>query len=236
MQGASVRGVGVIAAVVSALLRSRLRVVVLAAGMVLTCCSSCGGIEQRPDIGAEPGSIELCVTPERVRHALIAAFNGSNAARLPHPFRRFSAAMQGHEYFPRDDQIAVDASRVSELRNYLSLEKGKRAFDVYVYDFSDADLGESYWPSEYSVGDRSLPFRCDFLVHIASAPAGARVTIHELAARVWVGKKFAFEAHGPGIYLDVRPVPPTRTERRALLSLIQRLTADEARGCSDASR
>ena len=82
----------------------------------------------------------------------------------------------------------------------------------------------SYWVSEYYVADQQAPFRCNFLIHLESSTAAAtRIEVLELSPRVWAGKKFSVEAHGPGTHLDIRDVAPTTADRVELLELLRRL-------------
>ena len=61
-------------------------------------------------------------------------------------------------------------------------------------------------------------------VLLRSGAAATEVEVLELSPRVWVGKKFSVEAHGPGTYLDVRNVAPTTADRTELLELVRQLT------------
>ena len=167
--------------------------------------------------------------PEAVRNAIVAAFS-SGKSQLPERWRRFSVARSGDEYFPADFQMDRERAGNDALARYRALPADRRRDDLFLYDFGDADDAHSYWPSEYYVDGRAAPFRSNFLVHLAASAADAAlVDVIEVSPRVWAGKKFSFEAHGPGTYLDVRDVAPTTADRVELLDLVRRLTADGAR-------
>jgi hypothetical protein len=57
------------------------------------------------------------------------------------------------------------------------------------------------------------------------------VEIFEYVPRVWLGKKFAFGPHGPGIYLNVKEVEPTIRDRLELREAI-RAALEESGGAS----
>ena len=136
-------------------------------------------------------------------------------------FSHFSLAQVGEEHFPEDYQLS-SYQHDESLRRYLSIDVARCRFDFYLYDFSDADNREDYWASDYYRGSEPVPFRCNFIIH--HEPEGAehtKVEIFEFAPRVWVGKKFGFERHGPGFYLDIRKVDPTTSDRVDLLALLK---------------
>jgi len=146
--------------------------------------------------------------------------------RLPtdNKFSRFTLAQAGDEKFPAEYQLTHYKDDESVAR-YLSIPLERRKLDFYLYDYSDADKPTSYWASEYYQGDEPTLFRCNFIIHHEpDGKGGTLVEIFEFAPRVWVGKKFGFEAHGPGYYLDIRDVAPTTSDRVELLDLLKETT------------
>jgi hypothetical protein len=176
--------------------------------MLLVCVVSCGQtpVERRGEAGPAEVASTVDAAPDAVRGAIVTAFSGDRHA-LPEKWRRFKVAKPGDDYFPRADQIASSPG------------------DLFLYDFSDADDEKAYWPSEYYAGERPVPFRCNFLIRIRTPDSASRagVEVVETSPRVWVGKKFGWEAHGPGTYLDIRDVSPTLADRVELLKLLRQL-------------
>jgi len=155
-----------------------------------------------------------------VTKAIIKMFREGNPPRTG-KFSHFSLAQVGEEQFPADYQLSNYQDDES-LRRYLSIDVARRRLDFYLYDFSDADNRKDYWTSDYYCGSDPVLFRCNFIIH--QEPEGAehtKVEIFEFAPRVWVGKKFGFERHGPGYYLDIRKVDPTTSDRVDLLALLK---------------
>jgi hypothetical protein len=169
--------------------------------------------------GTAPVEAVLPVSQDELARAVVKTF------REPRPptgkFSRFSLARAGEENFPDDHQLRNYRDEES-MRRYLSLAPAHRQSDFYLYEFSDADERQSYWASEYYSGGEPLPFRCNFIIHHEPPEEGhTRVEIFEFAPRVWAGKKFGFERHGPGYYLNIRNVEPTTSDRVELLELIK---------------
>ena len=136
-------------------------------------------------------------------------------------FSHFSLAQVGEEQFPADYQLSYYQDD-QLLRRYLTIDVARRRLDFYLYDFSDADNHNDYWPSDYYRGSEPVPFRCNFIIHHEPEGSGhTKVEIFEVAPRIWVGKKFGFERHGPGFYLDIRKVDPTTSDRVDLLALLK---------------
>lgn len=136
-------------------------------------------------------------------------------------FSHFSLAQVGEEQFPAEYQLG-NYQEDELLRRYLSIDVARRRLDFYLYDFSDADNPKDYWTSEYYRGSEPVLFRCNFIIHHEPEGAGhTKVEIFEFAPRVWVGKKFGLERHGPGFYLDIRKVAPTTSDRVELLALLE---------------
>ncbi len=202
--------------------RALARALVTLSSILFAACTQLEPVERRPSQDPVPVTATLPAEPRRVKETIAAAFTGDKRSP-PTNLRRFSVARPGDDYFPRDDQIAANRQA---LARYLTLPAAAKREDLFLYDFSDADDGRSYWLSEYYVGGRQVPFRCNFLIHLEPAgPTATAIEIFELSPRVWVGKKFSFEAHGPGRYLDVRDVAPTTADRLELLQWVRQLTA-----------
>ncbi len=196
-----------------------------AASIVLAACSQLKSVERRASQDLDSVTATLPVEPRLVQEAIAAAFAGDRR-RLPEMLQRFSVARPGDDYFPRDDQLAHERGSRAALARYLAAPATARREDLFLYDFSDADDEKDYWPSEYYVDGRQVPFRCNFLIHLEpSGAAATAIEIFELSPRVWVGEKFSFEAHGPGLYLDVRDVAPTTADRLELLQVVRQLMA-----------
>lgn len=138
----------------------------------------------------------------------------------PAKFSRFSLSEGGDEKFPADYQLAH--YNEESINRYLSIAPERRKLDFYLYDFSDADNRESYWTSEYYLGDDPAPFRCNFIIHHeAEDTTRTKVEVYEFTPRVWVGDKFTVDRHGPGRRLDIRTVAPTVSDRIQLLDLLK---------------
>ena len=136
-------------------------------------------------------------------------------------FSHFSLAQVGEEQFPADYQLSNYQGDES-LRRYLSIDVARRRLDFYLYDFSDADNQRDYWTSDYYRGSEPVLFRCNFIIHHEPEGVGhTKLEIFEVAPRIWVGKKFGLERHGPGFYLDIRKVDPTTSDRVDLLALLE---------------
>jgi hypothetical protein len=136
-------------------------------------------------------------------------------------FSHFSLAQVGEEQFPADYQLSHYQDD-QLLSRYLSIAVARRRLDFYLYDFSDADNQNDYWTSDYYRGSEPVLFRCNFIIHHEPEATGhTKVEIFEVAPRIWVGKKFGLERHGPGFYLDIRKVDPTTSDRVDLLALLK---------------
>jgi hypothetical protein len=177
-------------------------------------------IKRKTNLNFASVSSVLPVDQNSVTRAIIRIFRDGK----PPPtgkFSHFSLARVGDEQFPADYQLS-NYQEDELLRRYLSIDAARRRFDSYLYDFSDADNPKDYWTSEYYRGSEPVLFRCNFIIHQEPEDAQhTKVEIFEFAPRVWIGKKFAFEAHGPGFYLDIRKVDPTTSDRVDLLALIE---------------
>jgi hypothetical protein len=177
-------------------------------------------IRRRTNLNLAPVSAIFAVDQNGVIKAITKMFRDRN----PPPtgkFSHFSLAQVGEEQFPADYQLSQYQDD-ELLRRYLSIDVARRRLDFYLYDFSDADNREDYWASDYYRGSEPVPFRCNFIIHHEPEDAGhTKVEIFEVAPRIWVGKKFGFERHGPGFYLDIRKVDPTTSDRLDLLALLK---------------
>ena len=178
-------------------------------------------IKRNTDLNFASVSSVLPVAQNSVARAIIRMFRDKE----PPPtgkFSHFSLAQVGDEQFPADYQLS-SYQEDELLRRYLSIDGSRRRSDFYLYDFSDADNPSDYWRSEYYRGSEPVLFRCNFIIHQEPEDAQhTKVEIFEVAPRIWVGKKFGFEAHGPGFYLDIRKVDPTTSDRVDLLASIER--------------
>ena len=203
--------------------RSSARALVVAMTIAGAACQQLKPVERRASHDPASFSATATANPRVVQQAIVTAFTvGKN--RLPEKWRRFSVARVGDEYFPRDEQIDHERAENDALARYRALSAAVKRDDLFAYDFSDADDARSYWVSEYYVADQQAPFRCNFLIHLESSTAAAtRIEVLELSPRVWAGKKFSVEAHGPGTHLDIRDVAPTTADRVELLELLRRL-------------
>jgi hypothetical protein len=178
-------------------------------------------IKRKTNLNFATVSSILAVDQKEVVKAIIKMFREGK----PPPtgkFSHFSLAQVGEEQFPADYQLSGHRDDES-LRRYVSIDVARRRLDFYLYDFSDADDRKDYWTSDYYRGSEPVPFRCNFIIH--HEPEGAehtKVEIFEFAPRVWVGKKFGFERHGPGFYLDIRKVDATTSDCVDLLALLKR--------------
>jgi hypothetical protein len=203
-----------------------MRKLLLVALLLIACClplytyTQVSRIRKKGAAGTAPVEAVLPVSREELTRVVVETFRD----RTPPPpgkFSRFSLALAGEESFPEDHQLRNYHDEES-MRRYLSLAPARRQYDFYLYDFSDADNRSSYWESEYYNGDEALPFRCNFIIHQEPAEEGhTRVEIFEFAPRVWAGKKFALERHGPGYYLNIKNVEPTTSDRAELLEFIK---------------
>jgi hypothetical protein len=199
------------------------RALLAAATIAIAACSQLKPVERRAPQDRVSVTATVAAEPQAVQQAIVRAF-AADKGQLPEKWRRFSIARPGEEYFPRDDQIELERGESDALARYLAAPAANKRDDLFAYDFSDADDARAYWPSEYYVEDRQAPFRSNFLIHLVpSGAAATEVEVLELSPRVWVGKKFSVEAHGPGTYLDVRNVAPTTADRIELLELVRQL-------------
>lgn len=126
---------------------------------------------------------------------------------------------------PGDHVLAHQAELDPALQRYLSLDRRQRERDLYLYQ----PTGPHYWPSEYQLHDRPLPFSTDFIVHLQPVDSGhTRIEVIELMPRVQLGEKWAFARHGVGIgrVEDVRAVAPTTRDRLELLARIVEAVVD----------
>jgi len=102
------------------------------------------------------------------------------------------------------------------LQNYSSVARGG--------DSGLAFSGFGLSKSEYFYKGQPAKFRCSFLIHLE--PAGnssTKVEVFEYQPTIWAGEYFGFSAHAvlPTTLHDIRPVQPTTTDRKALLTRIQ---------------
>jgi hypothetical protein len=177
-------------------------------------------IKRKTNLDFAPVSSIVPVDQNTVTKAIIGMFRDAK----PPPtgkFSHFSLAQVGEEQFPADYQLSSYQDDQS-LQRYLSIDVASRRLDFYLYDFSDADNRNDYWTSDYYRGSEPVLFRCNFIIHHEPEGAGhTKLEIFEYAPRVWVGKKFGFERHGPGFYLDIRKVAPTTSDRVDLLTFVE---------------
>jgi hypothetical protein len=177
-------------------------------------------IKRKTNLNFATVSSILAVDQNEVMKAIIKMFRNGK----PPPtgkFSHFSLAQAGEQQFPADYQLSHYQDD-ELLRRYVSIDVARRRLDFYLYDFSDADDRNDYWTSDYYRGSERVPFRCNFIIHHEPEGTGhTKVEIFEVAPRIWVGKKFGFERHGPGFYLDIRKVDPTTSDRVELLALLK---------------
>jgi hypothetical protein len=177
-------------------------------------------IKRKTNLNFAPVSSIFAVDQKEVIEAITKMFRDGKPP-LTGKFSHFSLAQVGEEQFPADYQLSHYQDDES-LRRYLSIDVARRLLDFYLYDFSDADNPKDYWTSDYYRGSEPVPFRCNFIIHHEPEDAGhTKVEIFEVAPRIWVGKKFGFERHGPGFYLDIRKVDPTTSDRVDVLALLK---------------
>lgn len=181
-------------------------------------------IKRKTNLDFAPVSSIVPVDQHSVTKAIIRMFRDGK----PPPtgkFSHFSLAQVGEEQFPADYQLS-NYQEDELVRRYLSIDVARRRLDFYLYDFSDADNRKDYWTSDYYRGSEPVLFRCNFVIHHEPEGTGhTKLEIFEYAPRVWVGKKFGFERHGPGFYLDIRKVAPTTSDRVELLALLEQALA-----------
>ena len=176
-------------------------------------------IKRKPDRNLEVVKTVLPVDQSTFMKTVIELFRDKKPGP-PAKFSRFSLSQVGEENFPADYQLAH--YKEESINRYLAIAPDRRKLDFYLYDFSDADNRQSYWASEYYVGDEPALFRCNFLIHHEPEDsARTNVEVFEFTPRVWVGKKFAFDRHGPGRRLDIRTVSPTTSDRVELLDALK---------------
>lgn len=194
-----------------------------AIGISLLAYSQRKRIQRKDPSTSGTVSSVLPVDQAKLMEAVIRAFR-ENKPAAPDKFSRFSLTQPGEEAFPPEYELESYKDDRS-LARYRSIDLAKRQRDFYLYDFSDLENHGSYWVSEYYQGNDPLPFRCNFLIHHEpEGPAATRVEIFELAPRVWAGKRFAFDRHGPHYMVDIRNVEPTTSDRVEVLDLIKKAT------------
>lgn len=121
---------------------------------------------------------------------------------------------------PSDFELDISSTNNPALQAYLRLNDQQRANDIYLSQL----FHEYYWPSEYVLRERTLPFQSQFIVHLqAVGPERTRIEIIEALPRVNAGEKWGMGGHGeilPGKVTDIREVPPTTRDRLELLEII----------------
>jgi len=129
--------------------------------------------------------------------------------------------------FPSDEEILLDRGVDSFVERYVRVPPERRTRDLYLYEPS----GDYYWESEYFYKGKAAKFRCSFLIHLEPAEkSSTMVEVFEYQPEIWVGEYLGLSAHavGPTMLHDVRPVEATTTDRKAVLTIIQRAKSSQS--------
>ena len=127
---------------------------------------------------------------------------------------------KGLQLFPSDEEIRRNRGVDSFILSYVQIPPAKRARDFCLREPS----GDFFWGSEYFYKNLPAKFRCHFLIHLEPADAAhTTVEIFEYQPYIWAGEYFGVSAHAilPTMLHDIRPVEPTTSDRRAILTLIE---------------
>lgn len=82
--------------------------------------------------------------------------------------------------------------------------------------------GGEQWYSEYVASGKSLPFHCDFIIHLQEdGPTQTRIEVLEYNPRVKFGKAFHMTHVGPVFATEDHLVAPTTKDRVEMLERIQ---------------
>ena len=133
-----------------------------------------------------------------------------------------------HSLFPSDGEILLDRGVDSFVEQYIRVSPQQRTQDVYLYEPS----GDYYWESEYFYRGQPVKFRCSFLIHLEPAEkSSTKVEIFEYQPVIWVGEYFGFSAHAllPTMLHDIRPAEATTTDRKVVITMIQRAKRSQDR-------
>lgn len=122
---------------------------------------------------------------------------------------------------PDDFQLGVRVKKENNqaLARYLSISPENRKNDFFLYEPG----GDKYWFSEYYKGDKAVPFRVDFIIHMEEMDSErTKIEVIEMLPSLNAGKKFGWEMHGFGFgcFADIREVSPTNKERTEVLDVI----------------
>jgi hypothetical protein len=124
-----------------------------------------------------------------------------------------------HSLFPSDEEILLDRGVDSFVERYVRVPTQLRNRDLYLYE----PTGDYSWESEYFYEGRPAKFRCSFIIHLE--PAGnisTNVEIFEYQPAIWAGEYLGLSAHAllPTMLHDIRFVEETKTDRKAVLTMI----------------
>ena len=125
-----------------------------------------------------------------------------------------------HSLFPTDEEILLDRGVDAYVERYVRISPSLRNQDFYLYEPS----GDYYWESEYFYKGQPAKFRCSFLIHLEPAgTSSTKVEVFEYQPTIWAGEYVGLSAHAilPTALHDIRPVQPTTSDRKALLTRIQ---------------
>jgi hypothetical protein len=103
------------------------------------------------------------------------------------------------------------------LQRYAKLPMNARENDFYVWS-----PDTPYWHSEYRLGDKPLPFRSYFIVHLSRIDdAHTEVEVIENEPVVRLGGTASVDIHGTVRHYELREVEPTTSDREFLLSCVR---------------
>jgi hypothetical protein len=185
-------------------------------------------VEQRAAQRSLTESVELPGDLDSVSAAIQGTFNDGGELGFS-PRLKFSPQDKFHYFylfkrsagvFPDDLQVRAHTSRDPDLRRYAALPDDARSRDLYLYEPS----ADYYWYSEFRIGGTPVKFRCSFIIHLEALDSTrTRIEVLEYIPIIWIGRAFHLLGHaGPGVYYDIREVPPTESDREELLELIKR--------------
>lgn len=219
------------------LTRALLLGVAILTGVLLGACQPDRPLE-RLDPVQDIVAAEVPRMPDEVADWLIAMFGDGAVAsaatrqnQFPHNDRlSHYGAMRFADRSPRirglapsDFDLKMWSANNPALQTYVQLSAQQRANDIYLGQF----YYDYYWPSEYVVSGRAVPFQTQFIVHLRPTATGrTRIEIIEVLPKVNAGEKWGLGGHGeifPSIRPDFRDVPPTTRDRIELLNRIVEL-------------
>ena len=193
----------------------RLRALAIVLLLGLLACGRRVHLDPNAPAGREFVDQVVSIDVEAAQKRLAEGLQGTLAGHAN--FSELRVAVMNDRVAPSQTQMELGANDNPALERFISLPTATRTRDFYLWG-----IGDHYWFSEYQASGKPVRFNTNFIIHLALTPEGAtRVEVIEYLPVVWPGDVFRLCGRvGPNTYYDIRPVPPTTSDRIEMLSIV----------------